>query len=180
MSTFSGINGQSLFDVCLNTYGSLDYMYKLIQDSGVENINQQVKTQDQFTWNSALVVDQAVNKVTTLSGVIFATAATPTNSTYYIVEGKPGLPASVPFTPPFNPGVVSQYQKVSAINYDVIADGNVIQINDLIGKDILQIERNIQPTTDYIYNKITGTITFTDTLATGEKLYILTSQMILV
>jgi hypothetical protein len=153
-------------------------MYKLIQDSGVANINQEVKTQDQFTWDSALVVDQVVNKATTLSGVIFATAATSTNSTYYIVEGKPGLPASVPFTPPFSPGVVSQYQKVSAINYEIPSNTAVAQLNDLIGKDILQIERNIQPTTDFTYNKITGTITFSDTLMAGEKLYILTTQMI--
>jgi hypothetical protein len=180
MSTFSGINGQSLFDVCLNTYGSLDYMYKLIQDSGVANINQEVKTQDQFTWDSALVVDQVVNKATTLSGVIFATAATSTNSTYYIVEGKPGLPASVPYTPPYNPGVVNQYQKVSAVNYEMTADSDTVQLNDLIGKDILQIERNVQPTTDFAYNKTTGTITFTDTLMTGEKLYILVTQMITV
>ena len=84
MSTFNSFDGQSLFDVCLNTYGTFDYLYKLLQDSNVPSIDTPVRTQQSFTWDSTLIFDQAVYRTTTLSGDIFATAANGNLNTYYL------------------------------------------------------------------------------------------------
>ena len=32
--------GQSIYDLCLMTYGDLKYVYKLIQDSNIVNLNE--------------------------------------------------------------------------------------------------------------------------------------------
>ena len=178
MSTYKGINGQSLMDVCLNTYGSLDYLYKLLQDSGVSNINQPVVSQQQFTWDSDLIVDQNVNKITTLQNVIYATAANNGDGTYYIVKGQDPIPPSAPYVPPFNPGGVYKYMRTGFTNLTVDADGNSVTIPLLIGKTLGQIERNIQPDTDYTFDNTTGTVTFANPLMTGEKLYIIYTEMI--
>lgn len=186
MSTFSGVSGQSLFDVCCNTYGTLDYMYKLLQDSGKANINAGVSTGDQFTWDSALVVDQQVNRYTTLSGKIFATAAGSNGNTYYIVIGQDGkVPINDIFVPPNNnTPVASQYQKTSSYSYTITVDGeHVIYLGDLIGKDILQIEVEIKPlkSSEFNFNKVTGTLTFDPAIVAtfaGQTLYILYQEII--
>jgi hypothetical protein len=178
MSTYTGINGQSLMDVCLNTYGSLDYLYKLLQDSGVSNINQPVVSQQPFTWDSDLIVDQNVNRITSLQGVIYATAANGSDGTYYVVKGQAPIAPSAPYVPPFNPGGVFQYQRTGFTNYIAEADGASVTIPTLIGKTIGQIERNIAPDTEYSFDAITGTITFANPLMTGEKLYIIYTEMI--
>ena len=37
MLKFNSIAGQSIWDVCLNTYGTLDNMVKLLQDNDIDN-----------------------------------------------------------------------------------------------------------------------------------------------
>jgi len=186
MSTFTGVNGQSLFDVCCNTYGTLDYMYKLIQDSGKENINAGVNTGDKFIWDSALIVDQQVNRYTTLSGKIFATAAGGNGNTFYIVIGQDGqIPTNNIYVPPNNNSpVASQYQKTSSYSKSVTVDGEMIfYIADLIGKDILQIELEIKPlkAIDFSWNKVTGNLTLNsasvETFA-GQTMFILYTEII--
>lgn len=178
MSTYKGVNGQSLMDVCLNTYGSLGFLYKLLQDSGVANINQPVTSQQAFTWDSELIVDQNVNQITTLQNVIYATAATDGDSTYYVVRGQDPIPPSAPYVPPFNPGGTYQYQRTGFTNYEVTTDGASVTIATLIGKTLGQVERNIQPDTDWTFNNTTGTITFANPLMAGERLYIIYTEMI--
>lgn len=171
--------GQSLFDVCLNTYGSLDYLYKLLQDNGIDSVNSTVRSQQPFVWETDLVVDQVVNRNTTLKNVFFATAGSQNGSTYFVVEGGANVPRSTPYTPPYiQPGAGSTYQRTLSTYYVVPADGSSVTLPELVGKSILAIERNIQPDVDYTFNTATGQITFTNPLMADERLYILYTEMI--
>ncbi len=67
--------GQSVFDVCLNTYGTLDLTYRLLQDSGVEDIETAPTTGQVFTFNPALTVNPNVSRTKAATGVRFSTYA---------------------------------------------------------------------------------------------------------
>ena len=73
MLQYKAINGQSLLDICLNTYGSLDFLTKLIQDNGIENANYTPFSGQSFVWDELLTVDQSVNQQSQNSGIIYAT-----------------------------------------------------------------------------------------------------------
>jgi hypothetical protein len=51
MEQFKAISGQSLIDICLNTYGSLDFLTQLIQDNNIQSINDSVSSGQIFNWN---------------------------------------------------------------------------------------------------------------------------------
>lgn len=44
-------------DVCLSVYGTLDYIYKLIIDSGIKNVDYVCKTGDIFLYDENLIVN---------------------------------------------------------------------------------------------------------------------------
>ncbi len=54
------INGQSIFDIILMTYGSLDLSYKLIQDNGIDSVNIGSVDQILFSFDSTLIADNFV------------------------------------------------------------------------------------------------------------------------
>lgn len=105
MQVFSAISGQSLFDVCLNTYGSIDYLYKLIQDNGILNANTAVLSGQQFTWDDSLVINQQVNQAYAASGIYYSTDVSALGSVYTSTTSTPiiappnAIPA-VPYIPP--------------------------------------------------------------------------------
>jgi len=72
MQQYKSRNGQSLQDVCLSTYGSLDYIYRLIQDSGIDNIDYVPKTNDIFYYDINIVVNSTVNR-TRIGNIYYAT-----------------------------------------------------------------------------------------------------------
>lgn len=74
---YKAIEGQSLFDIVLNTYGAIEYIYKLIKDNGIENINYIVKSGDEFLYDGDLITDTTIFTTTTLSWVRYATAYIP-------------------------------------------------------------------------------------------------------
>ena len=80
---YKAIEGQSLFDIVLNTYGAIEYIYKLIKDNNIENLNYKVKSGDVFVYDSDMVTDTTIFTNTTLSGVRYATAYIPS-----ITEGE--------------------------------------------------------------------------------------------
>lgn len=73
MSTYSAINGQTLSDICLNTYGSMDYYYKLLQDNNIENADVVPVTGQLFEWDETLIVDTNIHKTITLNNIKYAT-----------------------------------------------------------------------------------------------------------
>ena len=70
---FKAVDGQSLLDVCLNTYGSLDFLLQLIQDNGIPNANADVVSGEVFLFDDALVVDQSTIGQNQSAGISYAT-----------------------------------------------------------------------------------------------------------
>jgi len=69
-------DGQSLFDIALMTYGNIESVYSIIQDNGIENVNQNLFSQQSiefdeqtdfltnFLRNNALTINTSDPKVT--------------------------------------------------------------------------------------------------------------------
>lgn len=70
---FGIVDGQSLLDVCLNTYGSLDYLLRLIQDNGIENANANVQSGQIVVFEDSLVIDQSTIGQNQATGIFYAT-----------------------------------------------------------------------------------------------------------
>lgn len=179
MSKFNAVSGQSLLDVCLNCYGSLDYLGKLITDNNIANLDTPVVTGMVFDYDNSLVVDQNIQRVTTLSGKIFATVPQSNSNTYYVVSGGGSVVnPNAPATPSFP---AKTYTKTSSTYYVATGGESDVSLPALQGCTILQIERNIQPLkpSDFSFDTITGNITIlTDSLSSGETLFILYNQVV--
>ena len=92
MLQYKAVEGQNLLDVCLNTYGSLDFMIKLMQDNGIDNINTSPVSGQVFTWNETLTIDQLVNQISQNSNIIYATKYLPNNPAIGTVQnGSSGI-----------------------------------------------------------------------------------------
>lgn len=180
MLIFNAINGQSLADVCMNTYGTMDYFVKLMQDNNITNANQLPYTGQKFKWDETIVKDSLVQISTSNSGVKYATSAESNNNTFYIIGGTPTAPQ--PNSPSGGAALpIGYYQKTSSTSYIATADGeSVITLIALQNKDILQIEREIKPllSSQFTFNKLTGVLTLNESLSAGETLFILYTEII--
>ena len=74
MLSYSCQQGQTLLDVCLNTYGSLDFLEKLITDNGFENANQLPTSGQIVSWDETLISDFSVYRTNTAFSVVYSTA----------------------------------------------------------------------------------------------------------
>ncbi len=187
MQTYKAVSGQSIYDVCLQTYGSLDYLYKLMQDNGVQGLDDEIKSRQQFVWDDNLVLDQQQNVAFLDSGVLFATGVSSLGSVYYVLNGNPSQPVQ-PTPEPYNPQPpASTYQITVQASYTSGTDGTVSAIitdangNLYTGWDILQIEKEIKPLKpdQYVWNKTTSTLTLIGTTVdAGETLFILLTKIV--
>lgn len=181
---YSAIDGQSLFDICLNCYGTLDLLLKLIVDSGIENVNHIPISREMYTYDDSLIIDQKV----TISQFKYATNIGGNGSVYYIIkQAEP--PHKIKTGIPVPPKPFDMYQKTASTSYTSNTDGTtVITLVDenggsMIGNDITQIEREIKPllTSEFIWNKNLALLTLINgvTLDNGQTLFILYSKMII-
>jgi hypothetical protein len=69
MTTFTAISNSTIFDVCLNTYGTLDHLVKLMDDNGHEGVDTYPVNGQQFTYDETLVNNISVNNVGSPAGV---------------------------------------------------------------------------------------------------------------
>lgn len=177
MRTFKAIAGQSIYDVCLQTYGTLDYLYKLMEDNGIEGLNETVYSGQTFVWDDSLVVDQLINAAFAASGVNYATDMASLGNVYYTVERGPiqNIPngSSTPYVPPGGgSGGLTSYKVTMNTTWTSGADGTTvitpldINGNNLQGCDIVQIELEIKPLipegqvgAQYVWNKSLGVLT---------------------
>lgn len=53
--TFTAVANSTIFDVCLNTYGTLDRLVKLMQDNDFGGISAYPEAGQAFTFDSSLV-----------------------------------------------------------------------------------------------------------------------------
>ena len=77
MRIYNAIQGQSIYDVCLQTYGSLDYLFKLMQDNAINGLDERVVSGQTFIWDDSFVFNQQINAAFLLSDKLFATMAPP-------------------------------------------------------------------------------------------------------
>ena len=184
MTSYYAIEGQSLWDVCLNTYGSFDFIIKLLQDNEVDNVNVSPISGQLFIWDETLTVDQAVNQISSNSGIIYATKALANGSVLSIIKGAGGSISSGAGNPvpwqPSNPAGMIKYQKTTEIQYTAAGGETSIVLSELIGSTIVQITKEIQPlkSADYGFNPTNGQINLVTPLEEYETLYIIYGQII--
>lgn len=167
MQIYSAIAGQSIYDVCLQTYGSLDFLYKLIQDNDIAGVNVPVLSRQQFVWDDSLVLDQQVNAAFAGTSKRYSTDVSPLGSVFYVINNNGTIVPNEPSSP-FSPSSPqNNYQMVLGTSYTSNSDGTTsfspldINGNSLAGFDIVQIEKDIQPlkASDFVWNKALGTVT---------------------
>jgi len=61
-ATYTAVSGQSLQDVCMITYGSLDYLVQLANDNYITDLNSSSLSGVTFTYNDTLVVNQVLQQ----------------------------------------------------------------------------------------------------------------------
>ena len=57
MQNYNSANGQSLLDVCLSVYGTLDYLYKLMVDNNINGVDYEPVTGQVFVYDDSLTVN---------------------------------------------------------------------------------------------------------------------------
>lgn len=88
MLQYKSVQGQSIWDVCLNTYGTFDFMRKFLDENGIDNIDVPVYNAQVFTWDETLVVDQRINQLSQNSNIIYATKVLPNEVMKTTVQGQ--------------------------------------------------------------------------------------------
>jgi len=61
MLLYKAVSDQSIYDICLMTYGSFDYLSKLVFDN-MENIDSTILVGQEFSWDETLATDQNSNQ----------------------------------------------------------------------------------------------------------------------
>ena len=73
MSVYIPCNGQNIYDVCLQTYGNLKYLLKLVIDNGLNGIGDNVVGK-KINYDTALIWDNALFQELNDSGQKYITA----------------------------------------------------------------------------------------------------------
>ena len=182
MLQFDSISGQSIWDICLNTYGCLDYMAKLLQDNGIDNIDTILPVSKTWFWDETLSSDQALNQVQANANIIYATNATIAGNVLFIIKSNGQNQYNNPqIITPITPNSNNMYQKTSEAQYIATGGETMVTLTPLIGATITLIVREVQPlkTSEYSFDATTGTITLTgNAMNESETLYIIYNQMI--
>ncbi len=73
IQTLLGQEGQSVYDLCLMTYGDISQIYQLLQDSGINSINETDLSQQLFTYDTSLISDNTFYNYLSAEGIIINT-----------------------------------------------------------------------------------------------------------
>lgn len=73
---YTSKEGQSLYDICLTVYGSIDSIYKLIQDSNIDSTNEGDLRNKVFTYSVKLQADSLLVNHIIKSAIVFSTLDT--------------------------------------------------------------------------------------------------------
>lgn len=89
---FSAYSGMSIYDICLQVYGSLDLLYQLMADSNFNNLQSEVVVGEKFIFNPGKTVDNIfANFLKTTKKIITTLVFTPSDALlqengYYILQ----------------------------------------------------------------------------------------------
>lgn len=81
---FKAIEGQSVIDLCLNTYCSINELPRFLKENNIDNINGVSKTLDSFVYDSTYIADQLISNQIEQNGFLFRTGIDATK--YLLVE----------------------------------------------------------------------------------------------
>lgn len=191
LKKYKSVNGQSIYDVCLNTYGTLDQLIKQLVDSGAgQGVNDVPASGQEYVYDDDMVVAQAVNQAYLLTATRYATVNGTNGQTYYIINQNlpPTIPpgSQPPIVTPLNPD--DMITQVNGAQFVSGADGTVVMTlmdkdgNSMIGNDLIQIEKEIRPivNANWVWNKFTGTLTLIngEVVDNGQTLFYLYSKVI--
>jgi hypothetical protein len=73
IAEYTALEGQSIYDVCANTYGDLNKLRKLITDNNIGSVNDQNLARQVFKFDTSLIKDNSLFNVNNNSNVIYAT-----------------------------------------------------------------------------------------------------------
>jgi hypothetical protein len=183
MKNYTAIDGQSIFDVCLQTYGSLDFLGRLIVDSAFDNVNTSPFSGQVFSYDPDLLQDQVIggNKAGKLATLYSpAKVQSGTDQQLTLITKRYATDASRIILPPIS--INQMYQKADADSYTAGIDGEtVIPLPQWIGWDVLSVEDEIKPLkkSEYAWNKSSGTLALQGGLTLGkdQTLFFLFTKM---
>ena len=157
-SQYNCIAGQSFSDVVLNTYGSMDYYVKGLNDNGFSP-NDIPNTGQRFMWDNTLVKDESTAILINNNSVKYATLT--------------GF--GTPEQPHLNMG---QYYDTRAASYTATVDGETVAAIILTqGAIAVRATLEVKDLLDseYIFNSTAGTWTLVapKKMAKGQTLFVL-------
>lgn len=185
---YNASKGQSIYDVTLNAYGTLDNIVKLLQDSGDQGVDDVPASNQLYFFDDSLVKDQAVNQAYTLSGIKYATLVGGNGSYYVILQDKqiPSTPSETATPGGNNPVnedfMIGQTQFVSNADGTTVISPVDADGNSMIGYDVIALELEIRPIENlptpnqkWSWNKITATLSLHngEVVDNGQTLFIL-------
>jgi hypothetical protein len=160
---FTAVDKSTIWDVVLNTYGSVDEIVKIMVDNDYPNVNTYPKNGQIFFFDDTLVENQN-NLQSDLSPKKFATAGG--------VEGV--------ISPDNNTDMGILYSEAFDAEYKSNADGTAaINLAGIIpiGAKIIQIEKEIRPieAVNYLWNPASAFLTLLNgiTVDNNQTLFIL-------
>ena len=193
MQYYPSISGQSIYDVCLQTYGSFDYLFKLMTDNGILGLNAAILGGTVFAWDDTIIQNKNLNASYLKSKKIFATDYGTNGSVLFVNIGSSNVatPASIvqPVTPASSTANAGKTLVTLATQFTSSADGttNITPMDagnvaNLAGCDLIQIEKEIRPlaTTSYVWNKVLGVLTLINgtQLDAGETIFLIYQKYI--
>lgn len=120
IQSYVAISNQNIYDVCNMTYGTLDLLFKLIQDNDFGSVNNYPFQGQVFTWDDTLVFNDASNKANSLTNTIYATKGSGVGNIEFNIQSN-GLPIKgsqiITPTPP-DTGASTKYDYYLIFNSD--------------------------------------------------------------
>lgn len=173
---YSASKGQSIFDVCLNAYGTLDNLVKLLDDSGDQGVDDVPASGQNYVYDDSLVVDQAVNQAYTLSGTKYATMIGANGNYYTINQDRPTTTTPVPPVSGGDGGEggggTTTGEMIGQTQFKSSADGTTVFTPadadglSMVGYRVIALEREIRPIENlpapfqkWTFNPLNGQIT---------------------
>lgn len=186
MQVYNAINGQSIFDVCLQTYGGLDFLSKLMVDNGFPNMNSDPYSGQAFVFDESLIVDQltnAGNRGTKLATLLSPAKVDQSGSDQLTLITKRYATSYQAPTISSPIEINNMYQTNDTDSYTAGADGETsVSLPAWIGWDVLYVEDDIKPLkkSEYAWNKSSGTFTLQGGLSlnSGQTLFFIFKQMV--
>lgn len=73
MRTFTSISNCTIYDVCLNTYGTLDLLVKLMNDNNFPGVNFYPENGTVFIFDETLISNELIYQQAVLNNIKYAT-----------------------------------------------------------------------------------------------------------